>query len=251
MQVNWRAKAFLIASFLVLQTGKAFAQIPKASISTCNPQLEKLLLNRRLVVKVSFPASAKGIDLTLDGKWDPKETSRRIKASGLGIDIDEPATVNQVKLKDDLLEIQLNGGGFGTFMDGMMSSEKQRQERAVGKASGGSRINLRFNRTVSCEELADAKRMAELVSPLLDPSSLKMVAAQQSLAPEWAEAAAQKKVLVGMDKPTVFAIFGEPKQKQVDLAGDPPTEKWVYELADLKTRVVTFKEGKVAKIDEF
>ena len=54
-----------------------------------------------------------------------------------------------------------------------------------------------------------------------------------------------------MDKLTVFAVFGEPKQKTVDLSSDPPTEKWQYELLDLRTRVATFKDGKVAKIDEF
>ena len=54
-----------------------------------------------------------------------------------------------------------------------------------------------------------------------------------------------------MDKLTVFAISGDPKQKSVDLAAEPPTEKWQYELPGLKTRVITFKGGKVAKIDEF
>jgi hypothetical protein len=32
---------------------------------------------------------------------------------------------------------------------------------------------------------------------------------------------------------------------------DPPLEKWQFELRDLKTRIVTFKQGKVAKVDEF
>lgn len=37
----------------------------------------------------------------------------------------------------------------------------------------------------------------------------------------------------------------------ISTCNDAPTEKWVYEIADLKTRVITFKEGKVAKVDEF
>ena len=111
----------------------------------CQDQVERLLLNKRLVAKATFPASAKGIDLSLDGEWDHKRTSQLIKSSGGGIDIDDPAMVTQVKVKDNLLEIQLNGGGFGTFGDLMMTGEKQRKERSVaGKASGGSRINLRL-----------------------------------------------------------------------------------------------------------
>jgi hypothetical protein len=93
--------------------------------------------------------------------------------------------------------------------------------------------------------------MSTFLEPLLNAQTLRTATAQQALAPEWADAAAQKRVVVGMDKTTVFAIFGEPKQKQVDLAADPPVEKWQYELPALKTRVITFKEGKVAKVDEF
>jgi hypothetical protein len=37
----------------------------------------------------------------------------------------------------------------------------------------------------------------------------------------------------------------------VDLNADPPLEKWQYELKNLKTRVVTFKEGKVVKVTDF
>jgi hypothetical protein len=57
--------------------------------------------------------------------------------------------------------------------------------------------------------------------------------------------------VVGMDKTTVFAILGEPKQKLVDMSSDPPSEKWQYDIAEMKTRVVTFKGGKVFKVDEF
>lgn len=218
----------------------------------CQDQVEGLLLNKRLIAKATFPASAKGIDLSLDGEWDHKHTSQLIKSSGGGIDIDDPAMVTQVKLKDNLLEIQLNGGGFGTFGDFMKTNEKQRQQRSTtGKASGGSRINLRFNKPVGCEALSDAAQMIGFLEPLLNTQALKLAAAQQAIAPEWAEAAAQKRVAVGMDKATVFAILGEPKQKQVDMAMDTPTEKWQYELPDLKTRIVTFKLGKVLKVDEF
>lgn len=247
------ATAFALLVVALVFAGSAEAQLVQGTDKkTCQAQIETFLLNTRVVAKVTFPASAKGIDLSLDGEWDQKETSKRIKNGGGGIDIDNPATVTQVKLKDDLLEVQLNGGGFGTFMDQLASSAAQKQDRSVtGKASGGSRVNLKFNKAVKCEALTDAGNMINLLAPILDARALNVAAAQQALAPEWAEAAAAKRVDVGMDKATVFAIFGEPKQKLVDLAADVPVEKWQYELPDLKTRVITFREGKVAKIDEF
>ena len=242
----------LVLALALLAPNRAHAQLAGNEVDLCNPRLEKILLKQRLVSKVTFPASSEGIELNLAGEWDQKQTSRLIKNSGVGIDVDDPATVTQVKTKKGWVEIQLNGGGFGTFWDSMNTNQRQRDARAAsGKASGGSRINLRFNRPVTCDELADAAKMMTFLAPLADAGSLKVLAAQQAIAPEWTEAAAQKRVLVGMDKTTVFAIMGEPKQKQVDIATDPPTEKWQYELPDLKTRVVTFREGKVAKVDEF
>jgi hypothetical protein len=237
----------------VLACGQmTLAQVPRGESASCGPTLERLLVNKKLVAKVVFPASAQGIDLTLDGRWDQKETSRLIKRTGVGIAVDDPAVVNQVKLKDNLLELHLNGGGFGTFGDVLLSSEYQRQTRSTGeKASGGSRVNLRFTRPVTCEELTDAEQMMRFLEPLLDASALRIVAAQQAIAPEWAEDARFTRVVIGMDKATVFAIMGEPKQKHVNLETDPPTERWQFDLPDLRTRVVTFQAGKVVKVDEF
>jgi hypothetical protein len=88
------------------------------------------------------------------------------------------------------------------------------------------------------------------LDPLVDASSLKTEAAKQAIAPEWAEAVAQKRVMEGMDKNAVVAILGEPREKHVDVSVEPPTEKWVYEADTLKTVVITFREGKVVKLVE-
>jgi hypothetical protein len=251
MHLNLRP--LVVTLFAIAFTASAAAaQIPKLEAQSCGPRIETLLLNKKFTAKVVFPASAQGIDITLDGDWDQKANSRLTKNTGVGIAVDDPAVVNQVKLKEGLLEIHLNGGGFGTFGDFMTSSEYQRQQRSTGeKASGGSRINLKFNRRIACDELTDAAQLMAFLDPLLEASSLKVIAARQAIPPEWAAAAAKKLVLVGMDKPTVFAIMGEPKQKQVDMASDPPIERWQFDLPDLKTRVVTFAAGKVTKVAEF
>ena len=229
-----------------------YAQLPDKEVDQCNPRLEKILLKQRLVARVTFPASSEGIELSLAGEWDQKQTSRLIKDNGIGVDIDQAATVTQVKTKKGWVEIQLNGGGHGTFWDKMTENQRERDARAAtGKASGGTRINLRFNRPVTCDDLADPAKLMAFLAPLVDVGSLRILAAQASIPPEWAEAAAQKKVLVGMDKNTVFAILGEPKQRQVDMASDLPTERWQYDLPDMKTRVITFKEGKVSKVLDF
>jgi hypothetical protein len=86
---------------------------------------------------------------------------------------------------------------------------------------------------------------------VVDPSSLRQAARRNAIPDEFKEAAAKGEVVSGMDKATVFAIMGEPKTKAVDMNAEPPVEKWQFELKDLKTRIVSFKQGKVAKVDEF
>lgn len=230
----------------------AFAQLKKGEAKECQPLVEKILLNQALKATTTFPGSHLGINLDLDGKWNTKYNQNLIKNNGVGLAINDAATITQVKLKDDTLEIHLNGGGFGTFADLMATSDAEKALRkGASKVSGGSRINLKLNGAVSCDVLTNADKLIGYLAPLVDATSLKLVAARQQIAPEWEDAAAKKLILAGMDKLTVFAILGEPKQKNVDLTSEPPTEKWQYELPSLKTRVVTFQDGKVIKVDEF
>jgi len=216
-------------------------------------KLESFLLGKRLVAKVVFPGYRTGIDLKTDGTWDQHWATRMIKEHGVGIEVGDAATVTAVKLKGNHIEIHLNGGGFGTAGDVFMTSERTRRARegAGGKVPGGSRINLRFDHPVTEEDVDNLGRLAGYLEPVVDTSSLRQDIAKQGLPAEFKEAASKGEIVVGMDKATVFAILGEPKNKSVDLNADPPQEKWQYELKNLKTRVVTFKEGKVAKVTDF
>jgi len=215
-------------------------------------KLESILLNKRLVAKVAFPAWKTGIDLKTDGTWDQRWATRNIKAHGVGFEVGDAASVTAVYLREKHIEIHLNGGGFGTAADMMLSSDRKLEARESlgGKAPGGSRINLRFDHPITETDLDLAKLMSYL-EPLVDTSSLRQDVAKQALPDEFKEAAKRGEIVMGMDKQTVFAILGEPKNKSVDLNADPPLEKWQYELKDLKTRIITFKEGKVIKIADF
>ncbi len=216
-------------------------------------QLNAFLLNRTLVAKVTFPAWKDGIDLTIDGGIGLRMATRDIKDHGVGIEPGDRVSVTAVKLKDKSIEVHLNGGGAGTMMDALMTSDakKRTREASGGKLPGGSRINLQFGRAITVEDLADLTKLAAYLEPVVDTASLRQVAMQQAIPEEFKQAAAQKRVVEGMDKATVFAIMGEPKSKTVDVSSDVPSEKWVFELPDLKTRVLTFKGGKVASVVEF
>ena len=168
------------------------------------------------------------------------------------------ATVTTVKLKGKHIEIHLNGGGYGTFGDNLKSglfkspvqNKVEQGNRSSGKASGGSRINLRFDRDVEPEDI-DLEVISGYLEPVMDTRALAVDIARENIPDEYAEAAENGEVLEGMPKNVVFAIKGEPAQKKVNLDVSPPAEIWQFDLENMQTMIVTFQEGKVAKIDVF
>lgn len=232
------------------------AELSSEEKRSCEQQMNGFLLHKRLVSRATFPAYKYGIDLHIDGRIEQGMATRYIKEYGVGVEVDEAATVTAVKIKDKHIEVHLNGGGFGSLADALISPTKKENMRHSpnAKAPGGSRINLRFDRAITPQDCADLETVAAYLDPLVDASALKQQAARShvlaALSPEFKDAAQQRRIVVGMDKATVFAILGEPKAKNVDISGATPVEKWQYELEGLKTLVLTFGEGKVAKIDE-
>lgn len=228
----------------------SFAKLTDTELKQGEEQLATILLNKTLIAKVVFPASKNGIDLSIDGSWNNKPITRLIKSNGIGIEIDEKATVTDVKLKDKHIEIHLNGGGQGTFGDVLLQSPFQMQNRTANKAAGGSRINLKFNRDITEEDIS-AIKLVEWLKPLVETSDIERAAAADDIPAEFKDAAEKKEILQGMSKKTVFAILGEPKNKDVDLDQSAPVEKWQYEIDATTNLLVTFEGGVVIEVVQF
>jgi hypothetical protein len=74
---------------------------------------------KEVVLKIDMPGSQKGVDLRYNKEvlMDWKEYSGRIKQYGAAIRKGDTARVTGIVVKDDRIEFQLDGGGFGTFGD--------------------------------------------------------------------------------------------------------------------------------------
>jgi len=96
---------------------------------------------KRVTLKIDMPATSDGVDVRADARraLDFQRHGDRLKTYGTAIHNGESATVTLVKLKKDLIEFQLNGGGFGTFRDDTSTSvsvryvEKSRREKDLEK----------------------------------------------------------------------------------------------------------------------
>ena len=77
------------------------------------------LEGKRVTVKIDMPGTADGVDVKADARQpiDYREYGDRLKKYGTSIRSGESAIVTLIKVKKDLIELQLNGGGFGTFAD--------------------------------------------------------------------------------------------------------------------------------------
>jgi hypothetical protein len=82
----------------------------------------------RVTVLMDMPGSADGVDLHADARRaiDFNKYKDALKRYGTAIHVGETTVVTLVKLKKDLIEFQLGGGGFGTFGDDTSTSANLR-----------------------------------------------------------------------------------------------------------------------------
>jgi len=73
----------------------------------------------RVTVRIDMPGTSDGVDVKPESKRgvDFGGYQNNLKKYGIAIHAGESATVTMVKVKKDLIEFHLGGGGFGTFGD--------------------------------------------------------------------------------------------------------------------------------------
>jgi hypothetical protein len=103
--------ASLLAT-LVLFSAPAVGQGAAAAI-------QSYFTGKQVIVNIDMPGSQKGIDLRFNKPtpMDWKEYGSRVKQFGVAIHQGDVARVTAVVVKNDMIEFQLDGGGFGTFGD--------------------------------------------------------------------------------------------------------------------------------------
>ncbi len=81
--------------------------------------LEAYFVGKEVTLKIDMPGTQQGVDLRYnkDVPMNWKEYSNRLKSNGVAIPKGATARVTGIVVKDDRIEFQLDGGGFGTFFD--------------------------------------------------------------------------------------------------------------------------------------
>src|SRR5216683_750497 len=86
--------------------------------------LKSFFEGKRVSVKIDLPGTSDGVDVQGDAKQaiDFPRYRDSLKRYGTAIRSGESITVTLVKVKKDLIEFQLGGGGYGTFGDDTSTS---------------------------------------------------------------------------------------------------------------------------------
>jgi hypothetical protein len=157
-------------------------------------RLRKAFEGKRITLKMDMPATSEGVDVHPGSSRsvDYDKVGKRMKKHGLALRDGEPARITRVKVKADLIEIQLNGGGYGTFGDGLGSLVKNKgadsgvaqqmkyQNQRGEKLAGGSRFNLRYPNGVGADDMTPAAIIQALEEYATFPEGIATMAAPVS-----------------------------------------------------------------------
>lgn len=127
-------RAIVAASALILALGEPVAAQDEQA-------LRSYFEGRRVTLKIDMPGTADGVDVRADAARaiDYQRYGDRLKAYGAALRAGDSTLVTLVKVKKDLIEFQLGGGGFGTFGDDTSTSvsmptvEKSSREKDLEK----------------------------------------------------------------------------------------------------------------------
>ena len=126
-------KPVLVPVLLLALAGPAAAQDEAA--------LKTYFEGRRVTLRMDMPGTSDGVDVRADARRaiDFGRYKDDLKRYGTAIRSGDSATVTLIKMKKDLIEFQLGGGGFGTFGDDTSTSvslphvDKSSRERDLEK----------------------------------------------------------------------------------------------------------------------
>src|SRR5262245_35321738 len=74
---------------------------------------------RRITLRMDMPGSSDGVDIQVEPprSIDYKRYRENLKRYGVAITSGDSSPVTLIKLKGNLIEFQIGGGGYGTFGD--------------------------------------------------------------------------------------------------------------------------------------
>ena len=100
--------------------GFGLAALTACQVPGQSPEaLSQFFEGKQVTVKLDMPATQKGVDIypSKSQPLDTKGYSSRLKQFGVSLRNGDTVVITKIKVKNDSIEFQLGGGGYGTAMD--------------------------------------------------------------------------------------------------------------------------------------
>lgn len=139
-----------------------FAALPISAATNAQPTLQGYFVGKQVTLQIDMPGTQQGVDLRM-GREDPmdwKSYSSRLKQFGPAIKTGDKATVTSIVVKKNLIEFQLDGGGFGTFWDDSSSTVTPFH---VEKSGYERQLERELNNTTDPQKRRDLRRELDYV----------------------------------------------------------------------------------------
>jgi len=205
--------------------------------------------------RTAFPMGTKGLQLK-DGTTTPRgqDLNNLLALWGPAIKPGDPAQISFVRIKDNHIHFDLNGGP--------VRRKKWYQRVQISGANGtpvplsdnvevqnphGSYLDIYFDKYVP--EMSAAQLRA-LLYPVLDFNARNKEEAYLDTVPPKVKAAIQAHhVLVGMNTEMVLHAMGKPPRKVREKDGDTPYEEWIYGTPPQDVDFVRFVGDEVVRVE--
>lgn len=202
-----------------------------------------------------FPMGAKGLMLK-DGAVTPdgQQLQQLLALWGPSIKPGDPAVISYIRIKDDHIHLDLNGGPL---------HRKKWYQRIEVSGSGGAPVPLSNDQEVqnphgSYLEIyfdkyvpeMSAAQFRDLLLPVLDFNAHnKEEAYLDTVPPKVKQAIQEHHVLVGMNTEMVVHAVGKPPRKVRERDGDVEYEEWIYGQAPQDVDFVRIVGDEVVRVE--
>ena len=138
----------------------ALAASPASAQNSGQAALQNAFVGKQVTLQIDMPGTQQGVDLRpeRDDPMDWKQYSGRLKQYGPALRSGDRATITTLVVKKNLIEFQLDGGGFGTFWDDTNTNVTPYH---VEKSSYERQLERDINNTTDPQRRRDLQRQLD------------------------------------------------------------------------------------------
>ena len=209
-----------------------------------------------------IPAAKEGFRIEVGKAVDDQALKQELAHSGAAANPGDVVQVTKIDFQDKKIIIELNGGSHSHFrlrdhlQIGMATpfpttTTTSTEPGAAPSQARGATLILDYGRPLP--EI-QPKEVETALASFLDFSKEHSIATNwvETLPPQYKQAIADKKAVVGMNHDMVLAAMGRPGKKVRERESDgTETEDWIYGEPPARTTFVTFVGDKVVKVEQF